>query len=92
MRGANFSGNLTIMDEDSLLIAKAALDEALTKCSHNQAALARLVGVQPQSVQQWFAQGFVSLKSTRAVADALAIPDWRLRPDHYLAPENQVAA
>lgn len=44
------------------------------KIAGNQSALARMVGVKPQAVQQWVKQGYVSRKNARNVSKAVGIP------------------
>lgn len=57
---------------DEKLVMKQALDEAIVKAG-SQSALAKLVGVRPQAVQQWVKQGFVSRKSAKAVSSKTGV-------------------
>jgi len=62
---------------DEKLMMKQALDEAITLAG-NQTALAKLVGVKPQAVQQWVKQGCVSRRSAKAVASKTGVSLERL--------------
>lgn len=57
---------------DEKLVMKQALDEAIVKAG-SQSALAKLVGVKPQAVQQWVKQGFVSRKSAKVVSSRTGV-------------------
>jgi DNA-binding transcriptional regulator YdaS (Cro superfamily) len=52
----------------------------------SQTELARRLGIQPQSVQQWAANGEIPLKRVPAVAEALnhEMSFSELRPDYFV--------
>lgn len=63
-------------------LMKRALNDAINFAG-NQSALARLVDVSPQAVQQWVAAGRVSHKKARVVSDRTGVDRCKLRPDLY---------
>lgn len=53
-------------------LMKNALDRAIT-IAGSQSALARLIDVRPQAVNQWVKQGYVSRKNAKEVARATGV-------------------
>lgn len=54
-------------------VARLALFKAI-ELAGSQSALAKKIGVRPQSVQQWVARGCVSRKSARKVSIETGVP------------------
>lgn len=61
------------MDKSEIIQMKESLDKAIS-IAGGQSALARMVGVKPQAVQQWVKQGYVSRKSMKKVSRSVGIP------------------
>jgi DNA-binding transcriptional regulator YdaS (Cro superfamily) len=63
---------------------QTGIDEAI-QIAGSQTALAQLLGLTPQAVQKWVAQGFVPAERCRSVEDALEhrVSRYRLNPDVF---------
>lgn len=61
------------MEDLELRKMKESLDKAIN-IAGSQSALARMINVKPQAVNQWVKQGFVSRKSAKKVSRAVGIP------------------
>ena len=66
----------------------AAIDKAC-KAAGSQSALARLLQVTPQAVQNWCATGKVPAERVIQIEAASGVPRHELRPDLY--PSDAVA-
>lgn len=70
-----------------------ALREAIT-IARGQSALARLIGIRAQAVQQWVRQGRVPAERVLAVEAATGgrVSRTRLRPDLYPSATSEIRA
>lgn len=65
--------------------------EKAIRLAGNQSALGRLVGLSPQAIQKWVAQGFVSVRSCPKVEEALngQVTRYELNPEFFGAPPRR---
>lgn len=63
------------------------------KLAGSQTALAKAVGVKPQAVQKWEAQGFVPAPRCRAIEEYFhsAVTRYELNPEVFGTPEQVTA-
>jgi len=59
------------------------LEEALSKVDGNKSRLARLCGVTPQSVGEWFEKGIVPPRHAKKIEDCLGVKRRKLNPEVF---------